>query len=367
MAESSVVPLLEIRDDFVTCEICLEYFDNQDKSPRILPCFHSFCCRCLESIWEKSPTGVRCPNCRQADTSKKHNNMNLDLYCKNCATDICSSCVHVSHRYHEILDLKDVYKAKMDHMKTSLKDIQTSSDRAQKYSSRLSEQNATLDSMKENICKYIDDSYEEVIQKLSEKRKQMKEDVTSNIDKQKADTNEQMKLVEQSEVLKADHVLHCQQAVQFARAADFIEMAPTLEDKLHCVMEGPELVDIPIQEVTIDDTFKQIEKIIEKTGLIWNGNIFNKNNSAYLSKLIARGDPGLDFRKTTLPKRVSYQRSGSHRRARSNNNRGIASRSSAGTHRMPLRDLSLAGIHWFGSLVSTCSFDSSLRKGIETV
>ncbi|XP_041373477.1 uncharacterized protein LOC121386592 [Gigantopelta aegis] len=44
-------------------------------------------------------------------------------------------------------------------------------------------------------------------------------------------------------------------------------------------MEGTELVDIPIQEVTIDDTFKQIEKIIEKTGLIWNGIIFNKNNS----------------------------------------------------------------------------------------
>ncbi|XP_041372538.1 probable E3 ubiquitin-protein ligase TRIML1 [Gigantopelta aegis] len=245
MAESSVVPLLEIRDEFITCEICLEYFDDQDISPRILPCFHSFCCRCLESIWEKSPAGVRCPNCRD----------------------------------HEILDLKDVYEAKIDHMKTSLKDIQTSSDRAQKYTSRLSEQNATLDSMKENNCKYIDDSYEEIIQKLSEKRKQMKEDIISNIDKQKADRDEHMKLVEQSEVLKVDHVLHCKQAVQFARAADFIEMAPTLEDKLRSVMEGTELVDIPIQEVTIDDTFKQIEKIIEKTGVIWNGIIFNNNNS----------------------------------------------------------------------------------------
>ncbi|XP_041372539.1 E3 ubiquitin-protein ligase TRIM56-like [Gigantopelta aegis] len=378
MAESSVVPLLEIRDELITCEICLESFDNQDKSPRILPCFHSFCCRCLESIWEKSPTGVRCPNCRQVwpvqntisatfpqnkvlrnlveyltmknkvdeimcyecpdssratmrcldcqefmckgcatyhqkfamlkdhktiwikelvnmphddyfhqtDTCKKHNSMILDLYCKNCATDICSSCVHVSHRDHEILDLKDVYEAKMDHMKTSLKDIQSSSDRAQKYTSRLSEQNATLDSMKENICKYIDDSYEQIIQKLSEKRKEMKEVVISNIETQKADRNEQMKLVGQSEVHKADHVLHCQQAVEFARAADFIEMAQTLEDKLHSVMEGPELVDIPIQEVTIDDTFKQIEKIIEKTGAIWNGIIFNNNEDEDVMKRI---------------------------------------------------------------------------------
>ncbi|XP_041356491.1 E3 ubiquitin/ISG15 ligase TRIM25-like isoform X2 [Gigantopelta aegis] len=65
MAESGAAQILQIRDEFVTCEICLEYFDDQDKSPRILPCFHSFCCRCLESIWEKSPAGVRCPNCRQ--------------------------------------------------------------------------------------------------------------------------------------------------------------------------------------------------------------------------------------------------------------------------------------------------------------
>ncbi|XP_041372544.1 E3 ubiquitin-protein ligase TRIM13-like [Gigantopelta aegis] len=256
MAESSVVPLLEIQDKFVTCEICFDYFDDQDKSPRILPCLHNFCCQCLESIWKKSPTGVRCPNCRKTDTCKKHNNMILDLYCKNCATDICSSCVHVSHRDHEILDLKDVYEAKMDHIKRTLRNLQRSSKRAQKYTTRLSGQNATLDSMKENILKHIDDSYEEIIHKLSDKRKQMKEDVISNIEKQKADRNEQMKLVGQSEVLKADHVLHCKQAVQFARAADFIEMAPTLEDNLLSVMEGQELVDIPIQEVTIDDTFK---------------------------------------------------------------------------------------------------------------
>ncbi|XP_041373709.1 E3 ubiquitin-protein ligase TRIM56-like [Gigantopelta aegis] len=369
MAKSSVVPLLEIHDEFITCEICFDYFDDQDKSPRILPCFHSFCCRCLESIWEKSPAGVRCPNClqvwtlqntisttfpenkvlknlveyltmknkvdeimchecpessratlrcldcrefmcegcamyhkkfampkdhktilikelvnmphddffHQTDTCKKHN-MDIDLYCTTCSTDVCSSCVHVSHRDHEILVLKDVYEANMDHMKTTLRNLQTSSKRPHKYKSRLSKQNATLDSMKENILKQIDDSYEEIIQKLSEKRKQTKEDVSSNIDKQKGNRNEQMKLVEQSEVLKADKVLHCQQALQFARAAEFIEMAPTLEDKLHSMTEGPELVDIRIQEVTMDNTFKQIEKIIEKTGVMWNGIIFNKND-----------------------------------------------------------------------------------------
>ncbi|XP_041373503.1 E3 ubiquitin-protein ligase TRIM56-like [Gigantopelta aegis] len=416
MAESSVVPLLEIQDKFVTCEICFDYFDDQDKSPRILPCFHNFCCRCLESIWEKSPTGVRCPNCRkvwrvhnnisetfpqnkvlrnlveyltmknkvdeimchecpvssratmrcldcrefmcegcatyhkkfamskdhkiilildlvnmphddffhQTDTCKKHN-MNVDLYCKACATDICSSCVHVSHRDHEILDLKDVYKAKMNHMKGTLRNLQRSSKRAQKYTSRLSRQNATLDSMKENIYKYIDDSYEEVIQKLSDKRKQMKEDVISNIDKQKADRNEQMKLSKQSEVLKADHVLHCKQAVQFARAADFIEMAPTLEDNLLSVMEGQELVDIPIQEVTIDDTFKQIEKIIEKTGVTWNGIIFNKNNSDedVMKRILFPVDGQSEQYRTLLLPNIEYDPQKMNRKSCNINESGI--------------------------------------------
>jgi len=49
--------------EITTCSICLEHF----KSPRSLPCLHSFCLKCLEGHCKnKLPgTGVPCPLCRE--------------------------------------------------------------------------------------------------------------------------------------------------------------------------------------------------------------------------------------------------------------------------------------------------------------
>ncbi|XP_070546090.1 E3 ubiquitin-protein ligase TRIM56-like [Ptychodera flava] len=50
----------EIGEDFLCCTICLEQF----KSPKILPCLHTFCEQCLVTLVEK--TGyLNCPECRQ--------------------------------------------------------------------------------------------------------------------------------------------------------------------------------------------------------------------------------------------------------------------------------------------------------------
>ncbi|XP_041361086.1 E3 ubiquitin-protein ligase TRIM56-like [Gigantopelta aegis] len=208
MAESSHVPILEIKDEFVTCEICLDYFNDGEKCPRILPCHHSFCCQCLVSLWKK-PQGVTCPNCRhvwpvrnsieatfqqnkvlsnlveyialknkrgeikchdcpnestatsrcidcqeymcnvcaschnkftiskhhktvlikelvnmaqdeyflQKEMCTNHENSKLEIFCKACSTAVCPTCVLVSHRDHEICNLKDVYNEKKELIK----------------------------------------------------------------------------------------------------------------------------------------------------------------------------------------------------------------------------------------------------------
>ncbi|XP_070572077.1 tripartite motif-containing protein 2-like [Ptychodera flava] len=52
--------LEEIGADFLCCTICLEQF----KSPKILPCLHTFCESCLVTLVEKEGT-LNCPECRQ--------------------------------------------------------------------------------------------------------------------------------------------------------------------------------------------------------------------------------------------------------------------------------------------------------------
>ncbi|XP_072900896.1 E3 ubiquitin/ISG15 ligase TRIM25-like [Hemitrygon akajei] len=48
----------------LTCSVCLELFQN----PVALPCQHSFCAKCINDVWDhlETPSGVSCPQCRQA-------------------------------------------------------------------------------------------------------------------------------------------------------------------------------------------------------------------------------------------------------------------------------------------------------------
>ncbi|KAJ6654866.1 hypothetical protein lerEdw1_006337 [Lerista edwardsae] len=45
---------------FLTCSVCLERF----RQPKILPCLHTFCCKCLKKLAAGRPE-LQCPECRQ--------------------------------------------------------------------------------------------------------------------------------------------------------------------------------------------------------------------------------------------------------------------------------------------------------------
>lgn len=50
---------MEHLDEFLTCKICMEIFDTNDKKPLFVPCGHTFCTKCLRFIFKKS--SVMCP------------------------------------------------------------------------------------------------------------------------------------------------------------------------------------------------------------------------------------------------------------------------------------------------------------------
>ncbi|KAI8512717.1 hypothetical protein Bbelb_093560 [Branchiostoma belcheri] len=59
MAAASL-PLEEFDDKFLTCAVCQEIYTD----PRVLPCLHTFCAKCLET-WRKGKSQFICPTCRQ--------------------------------------------------------------------------------------------------------------------------------------------------------------------------------------------------------------------------------------------------------------------------------------------------------------
>ncbi|XP_077989935.1 E3 ubiquitin-protein ligase TRIM45-like [Glandiceps talaboti] len=50
--------LNDVGEGFVTCAICLEFY----RQPKLLPCDHTFCCQCLETLVEKKGS-LNCPVC----------------------------------------------------------------------------------------------------------------------------------------------------------------------------------------------------------------------------------------------------------------------------------------------------------------
>ncbi|XP_057376939.1 probable ubiquitin carboxyl-terminal hydrolase FAF-X [Daphnia carinata] len=50
-------------ESFTTCIICTETFDDEEKPPKQLPCYHIICLRCLQEIYRAGL--VKCPLCRQ--------------------------------------------------------------------------------------------------------------------------------------------------------------------------------------------------------------------------------------------------------------------------------------------------------------
>ena len=54
----------EFKEQFLTCPICYESYDNGEHQAKCLPCLHTFCLSCLQSHAGKRPK-FNCPQCRK--------------------------------------------------------------------------------------------------------------------------------------------------------------------------------------------------------------------------------------------------------------------------------------------------------------
>ncbi|CAF2400802.1 unnamed protein product [Rotaria sp. Silwood2] len=65
----------ELVDELIKCGICLDYFDD----PRVLPCSHTFCLKCIKQTAEHNRGQFQCP--LRDDT--KIDNARLDILPSN--------------------------------------------------------------------------------------------------------------------------------------------------------------------------------------------------------------------------------------------------------------------------------------------
>ena len=133
-------------DFLLACQICLEDFEETgDHVPRILPCSHTLCEKCLKQLIKPSNQGdkIECPECRKkhavvggvktfpqnkyilTNIRRKYrtgNGKNIEkcpehgkdfiLFCKrpDCQKPICQACISKYHRGHDVVDIDEVKK-----------------------------------------------------------------------------------------------------------------------------------------------------------------------------------------------------------------------------------------------------------------
>uniref|UniRef100_A0A8C6T8U7 Uncharacterized protein n=1 Tax=Neogobius melanostomus TaxID=47308 RepID=A0A8C6T8U7_9GOBI len=100
------------------CSICLEVFSE----PVSTPCGHNFCKRCISQTWDTKAV-CKCP---LAPRLKRHQLMEpvddledrmcpthqrpLELFCDTDKSCVCTMCVPLEHKKHELLSLKEAFE-----------------------------------------------------------------------------------------------------------------------------------------------------------------------------------------------------------------------------------------------------------------
>ncbi|XP_053564349.1 E3 ubiquitin-protein ligase TRIM13 [Bombina bombina] len=146
---------MEVLEEDLTCPICCCLFDD----PRVLPCSHNFCKKCLEGILEGSSrnmpwrsTSFKCPTCRKETSTmgvnghqvnyllkgivekyntikiapkmplcKIHSEQPLNMFCSTDLKLICGMCAtNGEHTRHTFSSIEDAYEKERSSFKTLL-------------------------------------------------------------------------------------------------------------------------------------------------------------------------------------------------------------------------------------------------------
>ncbi|XP_019636664.1 PREDICTED: tripartite motif-containing protein 3-like [Branchiostoma belcheri] len=85
----------EIREEFLTCSICMEVYTR----PKMLPCVHTFCQRCLEGYAAGKPS-IACPTCRREVVLPSGGVQNLtdNFYIASLCAKVSSPASHETHQ-----------------------------------------------------------------------------------------------------------------------------------------------------------------------------------------------------------------------------------------------------------------------------
>ena len=258
-------PLVENLKKQVTCSICLDTYTD----PKILSCFHTFCCKCLKKHARNThgKGKFRCPECQaEIDLPKgnrfdrlstsfihnsllglletedredllkppfcsQHKNERLRYFCSSCEACICPVCFAEDHRGHEF-DV--IEKAMQKHRKYIMLNVDTIKEKANLFREEIRKLEKTSEDVEMIIAiakQDVSEAAQHVITKTRSQEKQLLESLEmtrrERIERINSAKQEMESLVEQMN----QATKYAENLVQRRSGLDIIQTKTTLKEK----------------------------------------------------------------------------------------------------------------------------------------
>ncbi|KAL7852005.1 hypothetical protein SRHO_G00177900 [Serrasalmus rhombeus] len=218
-------------EDDLSCSVCCEVYQE----PQLLPCGHSFCCRCLEKHWAVNSART-CAVCRQKSPQKPVANLvlrnacesflkekerksdgevrcsqhgeKLQLFCKTDEQAICLECRKHSHSSHRVQPLAHAVRQRKSQVKVVLRPAEkalkalrngtTQNSQITKYiESQVQQAEKMIKKEFERFHQFLHEDEEARITLLKKEAKRKRDKVQERIERELLSLSERVKEVEE--------------------------------------------------------------------------------------------------------------------------------------------------------------------------
>ncbi|KAL3890330.1 hypothetical protein ACJMK2_002614, partial [Sinanodonta woodiana] len=230
------------------CSICMDIFKN----PKLLPCHHSFCYKCLEDYVKVNLSNGRfnCPMCRKSvelslgGVASFQENFYIDTYskeevklvCKDCKALICVLCKTIKHESHAsetvsdaAAEVKKNIQIKMNQCLNKVRRITDSEREAEALDRKIND-------AERNEIKALEEQRLQLIKLIDQEVAKMKEKI-QNVYKELRQQNESLKRDMKAELTKCSTVNdNARQIIDQGTDIDLIKKGSDLEQLLSAAM-----------------------------------------------------------------------------------------------------------------------------------
>ncbi|XP_078615370.1 E3 ubiquitin-protein ligase TRIM32-like [Branchiostoma floridae x Branchiostoma japonicum] len=199
--------------DLLTCPICLEAFDSDQRKPRSLQCLHTFCHGCLQDFSANKQT-LECPTCRhetavpsqgvkglphnfwisnivqaskpastasadrkEGEICRVHPDKEVIFLCDRCDVLVCGECVASTHRGHPMTLVSDVLRQKTAEVENVVRACQKHAMQCVEAIETVEKVESDLDSQRGEIVAKIIETREAAITNIDVKERELRHEV----------------------------------------------------------------------------------------------------------------------------------------------------------------------------------------------